>query len=202
MLKSSQYVVVVFLNNNTIQTITGLCWLHTKIKKKKVILLVLHTTVGLPCDTSKEINIFSKLDREMCVCFVACWSRGGRLTHGGGKGEGNRAEVRGRGTGGGITWRKHGQIDPWAAGEDDNCPPCSSLPRPLQRRAGCGIWPSVKMEKMVTLSPSCWPPVTVTQQIHHYSLATESPTFKSEYCSGGIQLRSSIFGFKGLFWYF
>lgn len=68
MLKSSQYVVVVFLNNNTIQTITGLCWLHTKIKKKKVILLVLHTTVGLPCDTSNEINIFSKLDGERCVC--------------------------------------------------------------------------------------------------------------------------------------
>lgn len=57
MLKSSQCVVGVFLNNNSeIQTITSLFWLHTKIKK--VILLVLHTTVGLPCDTSNEVNIF------------------------------------------------------------------------------------------------------------------------------------------------
>lgn len=39
---------------------------------------------------------------------------------------------------------------------------------------------------------SCRPPVTVTQQIHHYGLATESPTFKLEYCSGGIQPGSSI----------
>lgn len=99
MLKSSQYVGV-FLNNNTIiQTITGLCWLHTKKKKKKLIFLVLHTTVGLPCDTSNEINIFSKLDGERCVCFIACWSRGGCLTHGGGKGEGNRAESAGEGEG-------------------------------------------------------------------------------------------------------
>lgn len=61
MLKSSQFVGV-FLNDTMIQTITGLFWLDTKIKT--LILLVLHTTAGPPCDTSNERNYLLNIGRR------------------------------------------------------------------------------------------------------------------------------------------
>lgn len=152
---------------------------------------MLHTTVGLLCDTSNEINIFSKLDRERCVCFVACWSRGGCLTHE--EGEGRGQQGRGCRAGGGAllegstersTLERLGRTV-----VVHHAALCLTLCREEQAAEFGHLW---KWRRWSRQSPSCWTPVTVTQQIHHYSLATESPTFKLEYCSRGIQQRSSI----------
>lgn len=124
------------------------------------------------------ISIALKLDR---VC--ALWGSLQNKSEWGG----NRAEKE-DGGGGEVIWRKHGRIDPWAAGEDGSCPPCSILLHHLWRNTGCGTWPSVKREKtvlqLVIPADLLW--LSLTQ--HITSPAAESRTFRSLYCG----LRSAV----------
>lgn len=136
------------------------------IETEMQILLVLHFTVRLSSTEShgpQKFNILLKLDGERYVCFVAYYKRGNSRCQakGEGKGKGKRAEKVTRG-GGVTTWRKHGRCDPSVAGVGGSCSPCSPEPPHQRRRAGCGIWPSVKKE--MTVVALIIPAVTVTHK--------------------------------------